>query len=284
MGVVLLGKLYIVATPIGNLEDVTLRALRIFSEVGLILAEDTRMTRKLLSHFSIKTRMLSYNQHNASRRVPGIFAVLAVQDIALVSDAGVPTISDPGSDLIKKVLDEGFSVVPIPGASAVTAALSMSGISADRFVFMGFLPRIARKKKEALSRATKLGESLVIFESPRRLQATLRDMIEVLGDCEVVVCREMTKIHEEIYRGYISGAMSRFSLPRGEFVLLVKGQDFHDQPPSESPKLIDILNILKTSGDTSARTASNVAKMFGVNRRDTYHLWDELCNSTPNGP
>lgn len=280
---VLLGKLYIVATPIGNLEDVTLRALRIFSEVGLILAEDTRMTRKLLSHFSIQTRMLSYNQHNAARRVPGIFAVLAVQDIALVSDAGVPTISDPGSDLIKKVLDEGFSVVPIPGASAVTAALSMSGISADRFVFMGFLPRIARKKKEALSRATKLGESLVIFESPRRLQATLRDMIEVLGDCEVVVCREMTKIHEEIYRGSISGAMSRFSLPRGEFVLLVKGQAFHDPPPSESPKLIDILNILKTSGDTSARTASNVAKMFGVSRRDTYHLWNELCNSTPNG-
>ena len=274
-----MGTLFVVATPIGNLEDVTIRALRIFSEVGLILAEDTRTTRKLLTRFSIKTRMLSYNQHNAARRVPRVLAVLADQDIAIVSDAGVPTISDPGSDLVNKVLDEGFPAVPIPGASAVTAALSMSGISADTFVFLGFLPRVGRKKRETLSRAASLGEALVIFESPRRLQVTFRDMIEVLGDSEVVVCREMTKIHEEIYRGPISGAMTQFSVPRGEFVLLVKAHTVQNQPLFDSPKLTDILNILKLSGDTSARTASHVAKIFGVNRRDTYHLWAELGDS-----
>jgi 16S rRNA (cytidine1402-2'-O)-methyltransferase len=215
--------LYVVATPIGNLEDITLRALRVLGEVQLIAAEDTRTARKLLNRYNINTRLTSYFEHNKRMKMPVLLQTLEDSDIALISEAGTPGISDPGYELIKAAIEKGIQVVSLPGSSAVTTALSSSGLPADQFVYLGFLPRKKGEKRTLLASLSEEPRSLVCFESPYRVIDSLAAMLEVLGDRNVAVCREMTKLHEEIYRGILSDAVKHFQKPRGEFTIVISG-------------------------------------------------------------
>ncbi len=216
--------LYVVATPIGNLEDITLRALRVLREVDLIAAEDTRRTLRLLNHYNIKKPLISYHEHNKLARIPEILKILEEKDVALVSDAGVPGVSDPGRELVAAALEAGFKVVPIPGPSAIPTALSVSGLPADQFLFLGYLPRKRSERRKLLSSVAEEERTLVAFEAPHRLRESLSDILEVLGDREIAVCRELTKLHEEIFRGKVSEALERFREPLGEFTLVLAGK------------------------------------------------------------
>jgi len=215
--------LFVVATPIGNLEDVTLRALRVLREVSLIAAEDTRTTRKLLAHHGIRNRLLSYNDHNKAARIPRLLHALREGDVALVSEGGTPVISDPGLDLVAAALDGGFAVTPVPGPSAVTAALAVSGLASRQFTYLGFLPRRAGERRRLFAALRDDPRTLVAFESPHRLRASLTALRDALGDRRVAVCRELTKKFEEVFRGTLSEALDRFAEPRGEFTLVIEG-------------------------------------------------------------
>lgn len=221
------GTLFIVATPIGNLEDITLRALRILKESPLIAAEDTRHTKKLLNHFNITTKTISYYEHNRFSRIPSIILHLqSNKDIAVVTDAGTPGISDPAYRLIRAAIEENINVEAIPGASASTAALVSSGLPTDRFLFEGFLPpKKGRKKK--LKLVSDIDATIIFFESPRRLIRTLNDILINIGDRPAVISRELTKMHEEIIRGKVSDLLSHFKdkKPKGEFVLMIGKDD-----------------------------------------------------------
>lgn len=226
------GKLYVVATPIGNLEDITLRALKVLREVDLIAAEDTRHTRKLLDRYRIKRRMMSYHEHNERERAERIIKELkSGKNVALVSDSGTPAVSDPGYVLIRRCVEEGIEAIPIPGPSAFLAALSVSGLPVHRFVFEGFLPHKSGKRRNKLRRLAEEEGTIIFYESPHRLLKTLSDMLEILGDRRVVIARELTKVHEEIFRGSIREALERFSTgePRGEFTILVEGKSSVDR-------------------------------------------------------
>ncbi|MDP2954543.1 MAG: 16S rRNA (cytidine(1402)-2'-O)-methyltransferase, partial [Chloroflexota bacterium] len=218
-----MATLYIVATPIGNLEDITLRAIRVLGEVGLIAAEDTRTTRKLLSRYSIKTPLTSYHDHNKESKLPYLLRVLQEKDMALVSDAGMPGISDPGYELVVKAVEEGIQVVPVPGPSAVTTALAISGLPTDQFVYLGYLPRRRGQRRLALQEVSGESRTLVIFEAPHRLRDSMEDIRAVLGDRRLAVCRELTKVYEEVFRGTVSQALEHFTEPRGEFTLVIAG-------------------------------------------------------------
>jgi 16S rRNA (cytidine1402-2'-O)-methyltransferase len=220
------GTLYVVATPIGNLEDITLRALRILREVDVIAAEDTRVTCHLLDHFEIRTPLTSYQQHSGGRKAQALLQrLLAGQSVALVSDAGMPGISDPGHELIRLAIDAGVSVVPAPGATALVAALAGCGLSTFRFFFHGFPPRDAAERAAFLESLRGAPDTLVFYESPRRLRATLRDLLSALGDRQAVVARELTKPEEEFARGRLSDLIARFRAraPAGQCVVLVEG-------------------------------------------------------------
>lgn len=218
------GILYIVATPIGNLEDITLRALRILKEVDLIAAEDTRHSRKLLAHFDIHTKLTSFYQGNERTKAGHIIALLQEgKNIALISDAGTPCISDPGFPLLTAAVDAGITVVPIPGPSAAIAALSAAGLPTDRFTFIGFLPDKPGKRKRALEELRSIDHALVIYVSPWKAAKTLQDCLEVLGERPAVLCRELTKVHEEFARGTLASLAEAYAEqpPKGEMVLLV---------------------------------------------------------------
>ncbi|MFC1974151.1 16S rRNA (cytidine(1402)-2'-O)-methyltransferase [Chloroflexota bacterium] len=215
--------LYLVATPIGNLEDITLRAIRVLGEVGLIAAEDTRKTRKLLTHYNIKTRLTSYHEYSRRSKIPYLLGRLEQEDVALVSEAGMPGISDPGYELVQAAIDKNVPVIAIPGSSALPAALAVSGLPVNQFIYLGFLPRRKGKKVRLLKEIIAEPRTIIVFESPYRLLASLADIKETLGDRRIAVCRELTKIHEEVFRGRVSQAMSYFSQPRGEFTLVIEG-------------------------------------------------------------
>jgi len=215
--------LYVVATPIGNLEDITLRALRVLGEVQLIAAEDTRTARKLLNRYDIKTRLTSYYEHNKENKMPVLLEMLEEQDIALISEAGMPGISDPGYELIKGAIGKGYQVVVLPGPSAVTTAVAASGLPADQFIYLGFLPRKKGEKRRLLGSVSSEPRTIVCFESPHRVGDSLSAMLETLGDRNIAVCREMTKLHEEVYRGLLSMAAKHFQKPRGEFTIVIQG-------------------------------------------------------------
>ena len=221
------GTLYIVSTPIGNLEDITLRALRIFKEVDLIAAEDTRRTYLLLKHFGIQTPLTSYFEGNELKKKELILSRLRLGDcIALVSDAGTPGISDPGYRLIQLVIENQIPVVPIPGPSAVIAALSVAGLPTDAFLFKGFLPHKSKKRRDLLKGLEEVRETLIFYESPHRLTETLKDIIEILGDREMVLTRELTKIYEEVLRGKVSEIQHQITEGKlkGEMTLVVSGK------------------------------------------------------------
>lgn len=213
-----------VGTPIGNLEDITIRALNVLREVSLIAAEDTRRTRQLLSAYQIKASLTSYHEHNKRAKIPRILQALQKGDVALVSNAGMPGVNDPGYDLIHAALEEDICVVPIPGPSAITTALSVSGITVEQFVHLGFLPRKGSVRKKLLESVAEESRAIVAFEVPHRLVSALEDIGEVLGERRIAVCRELTKLHEEIFRGTVSEAMEYFVNPKGEFTLIIEGK------------------------------------------------------------
>lgn len=264
--------LYVVATPIGNLEDISFRALNVLREAKLIAAEDTRKTRKLLNHYDIKTPMTSYYEHNKLVKLDYIIDCLAEGDVALVSEAGTPGISDPGYELIAAAAERGIPVVPVPGPSAVVTALTVSGLATDRFSYLGFLPRRAGNRKKLLESVISEPGTLVVLEAPHRLKATLQAMLDILGDRRIAVCRELTKVHEEIYRGTISRAIEHFTEPRGEFTLVIEGNTKGSQPVI-TEEIENRLKEMRLSGKTAREALAQVASETGISRKELYKAW-----------
>lgn len=268
-------SLYIVATPIGNLEDITLRALRVLKEARLIAAEDTRTTRKLLAHYQIHTPLTSYNDHNRAQKIPVIIQALEEGDVALVSDAGTPVISDPGLELVQAAIDRGVAVVSIPGPSAVITALTVSGMTAEHFLFLGFLPRRKGERQEMLRAVSELPYTLVFYEAPHRLQATLADLREVWGDRSVAAVREATKLHEEVFRGTVSQCQEHFAQPRGEFTLVIGGQTAKGKAPSPL-EAEERLRTLLEQGVPPREARELIATSTGMSHRAVYQMWLRL--------
>ncbi|MGE5488201.1 MAG: 16S rRNA (cytidine(1402)-2'-O)-methyltransferase [bacterium] len=265
------GTLYVVATPIGNLEDITLRALRILREAGLIACEDTRQTRKLLDHYGIRTPVISYHEHNEAARAPELVAkLLEGTAVALVSDAGTPLVSDPGYRLVVAAIDAGIRVEPIPGAAAVTAALSASGLPTDAFHFAGFLPPRAAQRRKAIARLKDEQATLVFYEAPHRLRELLEDIEAVLGPRPVVLAREVTKLHEQFLRGTAAELLASHVPLKGEFTVMVgrsagpaaAGED--DTPVSEA------VEAKVRAGMTRMDAIKAVARERGLSKRDVY--------------
>jgi 16S rRNA (cytidine1402-2'-O)-methyltransferase len=270
------GILYVVSTPIGNLEDITLRALRILRECDLIAAEDTRVTRKLLSHFDIHTPLTSYHQHTRGEKAESLTAKLREgKSIALVSDAGTPGISDPGADLIALALAEGIQVTPVPGPSAAVAALVVSGLSTGRFAFEGFPPRTRTDRREFFDALARESRTLILYEAPGRVLETLQDLHRTLGDRPVSVARELTKMFEEVYHGTLAGAISYIDAkkPRGEFVLVVAGSSAapsRDDASSEPDAVRAALKAALDAGASPRDAVQEVAVRLRLPRRYVY--------------
>ncbi len=269
-----MGILYLVATPIGNLEDISARALRILRESVLIAAEDTRHTGTLLKHFEIKSQLTSYFEHNKLNKVDFILEKLSEGDVALVSDAGTPAINDPGYELVKAALASGFDVRPVPGPSSPIAALTVSGLPTDSFLYLGYLPNKSTERRKAVGQVSNLTYTLIFLESPHRIVDSLEDILSVLGDRRICVAREMTKLYEEYWRGPISGALEYFKSkdPRGEFTLVIEGQQTIDRGRwTEDELLKAIKNELKA--DKSAKEISTeLAEKSGWNKKEVYAL------------
>ena len=271
--------LYVVATPIGNLEDVTLRALRVLKEVGLIAAEDTRTTRKLLRRYDIRSPLVSYYEQNRIVRIPYIMERLRETDVALVSEAGTPAIRDPGRELVEAAIDRGITVVPVPGPSAVTAALAVSSLPSDQFTFLGFLPRRRKERRALLEGVASEPRTLVVFEAPHRLRTSLVDLAEILeGGRSVVVCRELTKVFEEVYRGTLAEAAAHFSVPKGEFTLVIGGADvpLKERNAPVQPGVVEELRGLKEQGMSAKEATTAISREHGLSRRRIYAIWLEL--------
>jgi len=267
--------LYVVATPIGNLEDISLRALRTLREVKLIAAEDTRKTKRLLDTYDIKTPMTSYHEHNKWTKLEHILNCLGDGDVALVSNAGMPGMSDPGYELIVAASQRGIPVVPIPGPSVVTTALVVSGLPTDKFAYLGFLPRKSSARRRLLESVADKDETIVALESPHRLLAALDDMLLVLGDRKIAICRELTKIHEEIFRGRISQAIEHFTQPKGEFTLVIKGKRKGNKPQL-TPDIEQQLHNMRQSGLMAKEVVAKVASETGLSKKELYQAWLRL--------
>lgn len=276
-----MGTLYIVATPIGNLEDITLRALRTLREVRLIAAEDTRTARKLLTRYEITTPTTSYFEHNKALKTPAILRALAEGDVALISEAGMPAISDPGHALVRAAIEAGYSVVPIPGPSAVPTALAASGLPADQFVFLGFLPRRRKERRELLQAVSALPWTLVFFESPHRVLESLADVEEVLGDRPAVAARELTKLFEAFERGNVSELRRALEAGdrRGEFTFVVAGAEPAPQEVWPRERIVEALRAPLRAGVPAKEAARQVASAAGWKTRDVYDLYTELRHS-----
>jgi len=265
------GTLYVVATPIGNLEDLTLRAVRVLREVALIACEDTRRTARLLQAHQISTPTTSFFEHNERWKGDRILRALREgRDVALVSDAGTPGISDPGFRLVREARAEGLAVVPVPGASAAVAALSVSGLPTDRFLFVGFLPARTHARRQALEGLAPQRETLVVYEAPTRVLATLSDMIELWGDRDAFLCREATKIHEEYVRGSLSALRARLAQRpevKGEIVLVVEGAGEPTVPDADAET---VYAALAAEGLTRREAVKETARRLGLPAREVY--------------
>jgi 16S rRNA (cytidine1402-2'-O)-methyltransferase len=267
--------LYIVATPIGNLEDISLRALRTLREVKLIAAEDTRRTRKLLNAYDIKTPTTSYHEHNKLTKLDYILDCLKEGDVALVSDAGMPGISDPGYELIVAVSQRGIPLVPIPGPSVVITALAVSGLDTGQFRYLGYLPSRAGARRRQLQEIAGEKATIVVFEAPHRLPAALKDILEVLGDRNIAVCRELTKLHEEVFKGTVCRAIEHFTAPRGEFTLVIEGSG-EPEKPKLTEQIKKQLGEMKRGGVGAKEAVAGVAAESGLSRKELYQAWLEL--------
>ena len=274
------GKLYLVATPIGNLEDITLRALRILKEVDIIAAEDTRHTLKLLNHFEISKPLISYYKQNESTRsVEFVEKLKSGKSIAIVSDAGTPGISDPGEQIVKCAIENNIEIVPIPGACALVNGLICSGMETREFCFLGFLSAVKKERKEKLEEIKYETKTLIFYEAPHKLKKTLQDMVEILGDRNIVLARELTKIHEEFIRGKISEIIEKLEDVKGEFVVIVEGN-------CETKKESEIKNLnngtfeeqyefYENQGFTKKEIVKQIAKDRGVSKNEIYQYFLE---------
>jgi 16S rRNA (cytidine1402-2'-O)-methyltransferase len=269
-----MGVLFVVATPIGNLEDITLRALRILRQVQIVAAEDTRTTAKLLAHYDIHTPMVSFFEHNELVRQDEILQALETQDVALVSEAGMPTISDPGYRLVRAAISSGFLVVPVPGASAILAAVAVSGLATDSFLFLGFLPRRAMARRRLLASVRAESRTIICFEAPHRLLRALEDILQTLGDREVAVACELTKMYENVWRGLVSAAVvhSQTEAPRGEYTLVLAGAPEAPQERWEEQRVRQALSQLLADGFSRRDAAVEVCEMSNWPKREVYRL------------
>jgi 16S rRNA (cytidine1402-2'-O)-methyltransferase len=268
-----MGTLYLVATPIGNLEDISARALNVLRQVNLIAAEDTRQTRKLLEHYGITTPSTSYYEHNKLTKLEVVLEALSRGSVALVSDAGTPGLNDPGYELVKAALDAGHTVSAIPGPSAPIAALVASGLPTDAFLYLGYLPRRATARRRRLEEVADLPYTLIFLEAPHRLSDALADLESILGDRPIAVARELTKLHEEIFRGTIGSARAHFAQtpPRGEFTLVVAGRPSQAERWSAERVHAAIEREL-AEGASPAALAGRLAEASGWSRRELYRL------------
>ncbi len=268
-------KLYVVSTPIGNLEDLSPRAVRVLREVGLIAAEDTRTTRRLLSSCGIRTPLVSYHEQGAKSKAGSILERLESVDVALVSEAGTPTLSDPGYALVRSALANGIEVVAVPGPSAITAALAVSGLPSDQFIYVGFLPRKKTERRKFLTGVANEPRTIVAFEAPHRLRASLSDIQYTLGDREIAVCREMTKVHEEVLRGTVSEALAHFEEPIGESTLVIAGRPASESTAPLTEDAAAELRKLRQEGLSAKEAIARVSALTGASRRDLYRAWLE---------
>lgn len=272
------GKLYLVATPIGNLDDMSIRMVNTLKEVDMIAAEDTRNTGLLLKHFGIETKQISFHEHNAKEKIPVLLDMLQSEnDIAQVSDAGLPSISDPGHDLVQAALDAGITVVPIPGPSAGITALIASGLAPQPHIFYGFLPRKAGQQKEFFTSKKSYPETQIFYESPHRVRATLENMLAVYGDRQVVLVRELTKIHEEYQRGLISElqAYTAEHPPKGECLLIVAGAAEDAPQEISQEQILAEIDLLVEAGSKKNQAIKEVAKKYGRNKSELYAVYHE---------
>lgn len=272
------GTLYICATPIGNLEDVTFRVIKTLGEVDLIAAEDTRHSRKLLNHYGIKTPITSYHEHNKIEKAKHLIEqLLKGKDIALISDAGTPAISDPGEELVKQAYDAGVNVTSLPGPCALITALTLSGLSTGRFVFEAFLPSDKKERSRILEELTYETRTIILYEAPHRLKKTLKELYEVLGNRTVTIARELTKIHETILRTSLEDAIASYDStePKGEYVLVIEGisrseLDIQKQSIWEGKTITEHMNIYMDQGLEKKEAMKAVAKDRGITKRKVY--------------
>ena len=267
--------LFIVATPIGNLEDISFRAVRKLKEVSLIASEDTRTTMRLMKHYGINTTMISYYEHNKQSKLRYILNKLEEGDVALVSEAGMPAISDPGYELVVAALQQKINIVVIPGASAFVSALAISGLPTDACHYLGFLPRKASERKKRLASVAQEKVTLAFYEAPHRIQESLHDILSVLGNRRIAVCRELTKIHEEVFRGTVMEACVYFEQPKGEFSIIVEG-NIEEKAQINSNEVHYQLMKLKKSGLSAKEALSMVAMNSEVSHRELYREWLQL--------
>jgi len=269
-----MGILYLVATPIGNLEDLSPRAVRILREVVLIAAEDTRHTGNLLKHFEINSPLTSYFEHNKMHKLDRILETLAGGDVALVSDAGTPAINDPGYELVQAALASGFDVRPVPGPSAPISALTVSGLPTDSFLYLGYLPHKSSERRARLTEISQQPYTLIFLESPHRVVDSLHDILSVLGDRRICVAREMTKLYEEFWRGPISGALEYFQSkePRGEFTLVIEGKKTEDRRQWTEEELLEAIKKELQAGKSAKEISAELAESSGRNKKQIYDL------------
>ena len=271
------GKLYLVATPIGNMDDMSIRMVNTLKEVDVIAAEDTRNTGLLLKHFGIETRQISFHEHNAQEKIPVLLDLLkSGQNLAQVSDAGLPSISDPGHDLVKAAIAEDIAVVTVPGPSAGISALIASGLAPQPHIFYGFLPRKSGQQKEFFESKKAYPETQIFYESPHRVKATLENMLEVYGDRSVVLVRELTKIYEEYQRGRISELIDYLAenALKGECLLIVAGASLEKEDKADADLLAEIDSLVQ-SGSKKNQAIKEVAKKYGRNKSQLYALYHE---------
>ena len=272
------GKLYIVATPIGNLEDITIRALNVLKEVDLIAAEDTRHTLKLLNHYEITKPLISYHRHNEETKKEVLIEKLKNgENIAIVSDAGTPGICDPGEEVIKQAIEEKIEIIPIPGACAFVNALICSGIDTKEFTFLGFLPLNKKLRKEKLDEIEKETKTTIIYEAPHKLKTTLEDLREILGNRKIVLARELTKIHEEFIRGTVEEIISKTDDLKGEFVIIIEGTSVKEEKKSELNELSleEHYNFYEAKGLDKKEIIKKIAKDRNVNKNEIYMYFVE---------
>jgi 16S rRNA (cytidine1402-2'-O)-methyltransferase len=271
-----MATLYLVATPIGNLEDMSQRAIRILGEVTLIAAEDTRRTRQLLAAYGLRTPLTSYHEHSRKSKLPYLLGRLGQEDVALVSDAGMPGISDPGYELVKGAIERGVPVVAIPGASVLTTALAVSGLPANQFVYIGFLPRRKGERRRLLESIDTERRTIVALEAPHRLLSSLTDVEEILGDRRIAICRELTKVHEEVFRGTVSQAIAHFSQPRGEFTFVIEGYRQEEKKAGITDSVREELHRLRIEGVPAKEAVAQLASRTKLPKNALYKAWLEL--------
>jgi len=269
-----MGTLYLVATPIGNLEDMSPRAIRVLHEADFIAAEDTRHTGKLLKHFEIDTPLTSYFEHNKLKKLDFILNKLSVGDVALVSDAGTPAINDPGYELVKAALASGFDVVPVPGPSAPITALAVSGLPTDSFLYLGYLPHKSSERHKFVGQVANLSYTLIFLESPHRIVEALEDILATLGDRRICVAREMTKLFEEYWRGTLSGAVDHFkSQPaRGEFTLVIEGKPKDESGKWTEVQLFKAIQKGLKDGKSAKEISTELAGQSGWSKKEIYRM------------